>query len=242
MKNLLLIPFVILFCSDHLKSQENADIGLSVSTFNNNLHILNLEYRNPLNEKWKINFGLTSGVISNFPFTSELWAVTDSVITYRHYSDNFYAVSLRTGLERKIKTSFFSYGINLALGYGNYKQSKFNYEEVYDTLFSPYIFPVETRPGNSDLAAYQSTNYLQTALQFSLRANIPLNERLLFSVFGIYSGDFSFKTNTVKLIDPLLDMPQAPDFGFATSFNIGFGLRYVLGLKSKNNYQNNSTH
>ena len=99
------------------------------------LHFIILEYRNSINDKWKFNLGCTAGGFG--VQRNSIWGISDTVISVR-VSQNIHSnISIRTGLERRIKTSVFSYGFNLALGYREYNQKKRNLHYLIDSTSSP---------------------------------------------------------------------------------------------------------
>jgi len=131
-------------------------------------------------------------------------------------------------------------------------QHKFNLTHTYDSL----DFPIQLN--QYDMFSSNSDRYTSTlfngAFQFSLKANFPINERLIFSVHSQFSMQCYVKLNEAydlsspyhyvnfqtsnlassTVIDPnipLLDIQTLSDFILLPSSRLYVGLRYSFGKK-----------
>ena len=245
----LIFFLVMSFISTFIYSQKPSDIGLCISTSNNNSHILNLEYRNHIKDKWNYNIGLTAGGYYNQ--SQGIWGVSDTMITRRFYIQSNRVISLTTGIDRRIKSSIFSYGLNLAFGYRKYSQGKYSSHSIYDSITYPlsnYVYsnglgdPNSTRDLNAD---YRNSIYFNAALQIALKANIPINKHFLFAINCIYSFDVGYKINEHNFSDynSFNDLQSSPSLlgggnGNGHSINLGIGLRYIFLKKKEDNNSN----
>ena len=246
----LIFFLVMSFISNVIYSQKSSDIGLCISTSNNNSHILNLEYRNHIKDKWNYNIGLTAGGYSNQ--SQSIWGVSDTMITTRHHIQGNSVISLATGIDRRIKSSIFSYGLNLAFGYRNYNQGKYSSHSIYDSITYPLSnsgYNYSYGFGRSyirDLNAdYRNARYFNAALQIALKANIPINKHFLFAINCIYSFDVGYKINEHNFSDynSFNDLQSSPTLlvggnGNGHSINLGIGLRYIFLKKKEDNNSN----
>ena len=249
MKKLIFL-LIISFISNVIFSQKSSDIGLCISTSNNNSHILNLEYRNHIKDKWNYNIGLTAGGYSSQ--SKSIWGVSDTMITTRHYIRSNSVISLITGFDRKIKSSIFSYGLNLAFGYRKYSQGNYSSHSIYDSITYPLsnssyynssgFGSINIRDLNAD---NRNTIYFSSALQIALKANIPINKHFLFAINCIYSFDVGYKINEQNFSDynSFNDLQTSPTLlgggnGNGHSINLGIGLRYIFLKKKEENNSN----
>ena len=277
MKKLSLFCFLVFIITLKIHSQKKYDIGIISGGSDNNsiftgtyirdLNNLNLEFRNQLNDKWRLNFGLSTGKFRPYDsrltgYTSSLYSISDTSITYRksrHYQS---MTSIRLGTERTFnkqlfknpifKNRVFSYGFDILLGRTKYHTNKFNLTHTYDSLY----FPIQLN--QYDMFSSNSDQYTSTlfngAFQFSLKANFPINERLIFSVHSQFSMQCYVKLNEAydlsipnhyvnfqtsnlassTVIDPnipLLDIQTLSDFILLPSSRLYVGLRYSFGKK-----------
>ena len=212
-----------------------------------------LFWANSINDKWKFNIGCTAGTFG--VQGNSIWGISDTILSTR-VSQNLHSnISIRTGLERKIKTSIFSYGFNLALGYREYNQKKRNLHYHIDSTSSPlshptylnsvyfnsyyrnYLTPLENLAKLYDIEDYfskRTTKYFSTSIQFSLNADIPINKRFILALFSFYSLDIGFKINESNTLDPLNDLSNTPNILMPEKHLINFG----VGLKYRINKHN----
>ena len=223
MKNLSLL-LLLSIISLNVHSQKKYDIGIisgvtggpyyGYSTNLKNLNNFNLEFRNQLNDKWRLNFGISYGVYAPqqngifLGYNSILYSITDTSITYRLSDHRQLMVAMRFGVERVFnkqflknpifKTRVFSYGFDVLLGRTKYVLNKYNHTSCYDSLYLPLPSNYNSSNYNYSISSnsdrYES-NILNGAFQFSLKANFPINERLTFSITSLSSLDFTLKLN-----------------------------------------------
>jgi hypothetical protein len=271
MKNLSLLFFLLAFISLNVHSQKKYDIAICTGGINNgygtnlkNLNDVNLEFRNQINEKWRLNFGLSTSAYRPSDsrlagYNSSLYSISDTSITYRKSEHYQSMISIRLGAERVFHKQFFknpffktrvlSYGFDVLLGKRKYVLNKYNSTTCYDSLYFPlpnnYNYKIFS---NSD--RYES-NLFNGALQFSLKANLPINKRLTFSITSLSSMDFILKLNenydisahrytdfqtanlaqglTIDPNSPLLDIEPLSNFDILLSSKFFIGIRYSFG-------------
>jgi len=273
MKNLFLLFFLLVFISLNVHSQTKYDIAIITGGINNgsgtnlkNLNDVNLEFRNQINDKWRLNFGISYGTYvppnrgDIWPYNSRIYSITDTSITSRITDHRQSMIAIRFGVERAFnkqffknpifKTRVFSYGFDVLLGRTKYVLNKSNLTLSYDSLYFPLPSYINnTIFSNSD--RYES-NLLNGAFQFSLKANLPINKRLTFSITSLSSLYFNLKLNEnydIKSLpnntifhsanlargiaidpnSPLLDIEPLNDFDFDISSRIFIGIRYRFG-------------
>ena len=112
-----LIPiFIFLFVfMPQANAQRRADIGFSISTLEKSKY--NLEYRQPLGEKYRVKLAVNYGNRAGNYLAVPSWAVavSDSLIitrTGRVYSKQY---GFRLGVDRQLKQSAFSIGVDAGL-------------------------------------------------------------------------------------------------------------------------------
>ena len=217
MKNLSLLYFLLTIISLNVHSQKKYDIGIisGITNFTGgayyesgtnlrNLNNFNLEFRNQLNDNWRLNFGISYGFYApqqSGGNNSTLYSITDTSITYRVSGHRQSMIAMRFGVERAFnkqllknpifKTRVFSYGFNILLGRTIYVLNKYNRTSCYDSLYLP--IPYYSNNYNYSISSNSdryTSSLLNGALQFSLKANLPINERLTFSITSLSSLDF----------------------------------------------------
>ena len=127
----------------------------------------------------------------------------------------------------------FSYGLDLILGLSQAFKENFNVTYFYDSnstnLPNQYIY------SNYD---FYEANFIHAGLQLQLKANVPLNERLI--IFLSYRGNLGMYLTLNESygypIDrpnniPLNDIMPFPNT-FVANRNMVVGLRCKLGKKS----------
>ena len=278
MKNLSLL-FLLSIISLNIHSQKKYDIGIisGITNFTGgayyesgtnlkNLNNFNLEFRNQINDNWRLNFGISYGSYRPHGsllrgFNSSLYSITDTSITYRTTYHRQSMIAMRFGIERVFnkqflknpvfKTRVFSYGFHFLFGRTKFVLNKYNSTTSYDSLYFPlpnnYNYKIFS---NSD--RYES-NLFNGALQFSLKANLPINKRLTFSITSLSSMDFILKLNenydisthrytdfqtanlaqgiTVEPNSPFYDIQTLNDFDILLSSRFFIGIRYCFGKK-----------
>lgn len=160
MKNLSLLFFLLVFISLNVHSQKKYDIAIITGGINNgygtnnlkNLNDVNLEFRNQINEKWRLNFGLSTSAYRAYDsgltgYNSSLYSISDTSITYRKSEHYQSMISIRLGAERVFHKQFFknpifktrvlSYGFDVLLGKRKYVLNKYNSTTSYDSLYFP---------------------------------------------------------------------------------------------------------
>ncbi|MDA7804222.1 hypothetical protein N8987_06570 [Crocinitomix sp.] len=241
---------VCLFCFIAIGafSQVKGDIGMLVSS--DYLMRVGLEYRAPINEHYNWKIGVTGGSQWVNTQNREIVSATDSTVIMAHNSLNSEQIGLRFGVERQLKGSVFSVGLDLNIGYLVYRYDRRNYAEgldsngrwVYADILSEEEFasgvvfePGYERPiaiGDYDFADI-NRNYLNTDLRFSLNLDIPIGDSFLFhgSISGVFGMPIYMGATNVN--DPNNRYLGIPPSVFNFSQNVNVGLRYKIGSRKK---------
>ena len=240
--------FIVFAITQSYIAQHKYDIGISFSdqsigypTYENNI---SFEFRRKHNDKWMFTNNVFFGN-NNRPFYSysNIYEVNGSNVTMRSRNESYKnEINGSFGFERLIINSIkkkpidkplFSYSLDLILGLSQAFKENFNVTYFYDSnstnLPSQYI--------NSNYDFYEA-NFIHAGLQLQLKANIPLNERLILFLsyrgnLGLYltlNESYGYRIDRPNNI-PLNDIMPFPNT-FVANRNMVVGLRCKLGKKS----------
>tara|TARA_B100001939_G_scaffold141216_1_gene122227 strand:+ start:94 stop:918 length:825 start_codon:yes stop_codon:yes gene_type:complete len=259
---LLLIIFAV---TQSFIAQHKYDIGISFSDqsvgFANYGNKFSLEFRRKHSDKWmftnNIFFGYNKQLTRTSPmvnFSNDyIYGINDSSITVRHENVMYKnQINGSFGFERSILKSFknkpienplFSYSIDLILGLS--KAFKENYNTTYyfdSSTFSNVLSDIYSNNfRNSSLSSnfdFYEANFIHTGFQIQLKANIPINEKLILFLSYRRSltlnltlnesyGNPIYNSTNISLND-ITPFPNT----FDANNNILIGLRYKFGKES----------
>lgn len=222
--------FILLFITPFLSiSQTKGDIGFIYNSYN--LNRINIDYRKPLGEKYKLVIGGVIGSLNTGYWSKgDLVYGSDSLITFRNSISSSFQVGLKIGAERKL-SKLFSIGTGVMLAYRDQKNniSKTNY--VFNDSTNTWDIDNNTSMygfDNSNISKVRRA-YFVPQLQVSFSMDLPIVERLYLNLF--IGGLFSFPVfmSESQKNDPFKDY-QTPSktTNFEMSNQAGIGLRYAL--------------
>lgn len=210
-------------------AQTTGDLGIVFSSLEE--FRFGIEYRKPINAKLRYKIGATQGGSGNVLSPNyELYELTDSTFSTRHFTNQITSTNLRIGLERNLGISIFSIGFDLNLGYQNVQSERANRNwilnsegEWEESGLAPFF------QGNEELLSAQITrHYFTPTARLSLNMDAPLGKGFIlnFSIssnFGvpIYMG-------ATNVIDPLTEYVGVPPTTINWSTYLGAGLRYAI--------------
>lgn len=230
MKSIKII-FVFIFIGNlfQTNAQRTSDLGFIYGS--SDLYRMNLEYRKPIKEKSRLKFGLSIGSANSpsFNYSSQIREVTDSLIVSRNYTQSSFQFTLKSGFERQIKTSMFSYGVDILFGYKERDEGYYQTKEVLtpegswanEELFT--FTNYETDP----LRSLRTTKYIVPGLQLNFSMDIPIEDRLFLHLFvsQILTSPIYLSEKIIQ--NPLNEFPNYSKSYIINSQNqIGIGLRY----------------
>lgn len=224
------IALLFIFFGGNSFSQKKGDLGLILST--NKKTKINLEYRKPINEKykWKIGF-LYGNEVNQFGYKRRIIRSSDTSVTYREYHSESNNFGLRLGIERRLKTSHFSVGADLNFRYINTNHIN-NENTFYVDSSGYYSIPITTifSPGKNPSASGRTRHFFEPGIRLSLNLDLPLGNRFLVhmsvnTLMGvpIYMGESNVVDVNQKF--PLGSPPSTINFEYTAAI----GLRYILG-------------
>jgi hypothetical protein len=215
-------------------AQTNGDLGILISA--DEEFRFGIEYRKPINSHFRYKIGAIQGSSGNLVSPNyELYELTDTTFSTRHFSNQITTTNLRIGFERSLGISVFSIGFDLNLGYQNIQSGRSNRNwslnnsgEWEETSYSAFF------ENNEALITSQITrHYFTPTARVSLNMDAPLGKGFIlnFSVAGnfgvpIYMG-------ATNIIDPLTEYVSVPAAVFNLSSYLGAGLRYEINSEKK---------
>ncbi|NOQ70584.1 MAG: hypothetical protein GQ574_01195 [Crocinitomix sp.] len=215
-------------------AQSAGDLGIVITASEE--FRLGIEYRKPINEKLRYKIGVTQGGSGNVLSPNyDLYELTDSTFSTRHFSNQITSTNLRIGLERNLGISIFSIGFDLNLGYQNVQSDRANRNWILNPAgdweesgIAPFF------QGNEELLSAQITrHYFTPTARLSLNMDAPLGKGFILN--------FSISTNygvpiymgATNVIDPLTEYIGVPATTINWSTYLGAGLRYVINSEKK---------
>ena len=242
-------------------AQHKYDIGLSFSDqtigYGTNSGNLNLEFRNKINDKWRLSSGLNYGGAAFNNSNQTFFDFSDSSITYRYSNLNYgNEFNVQLGLERSInsilgrplKQKIISYSFDLLFGTKSFAINKFNETTFFDSIYvhvssglmgDTTHINFHTERSNRD---YYSVDYINVGFQFQIKANIPLNSKLtlfvsqrhFFALFFDINESTEHPTPNLVGATQLSSSSNVPlnDINHRFYNSLGkFGLNHVIGVR-----------
>jgi len=230
MKSIKII-FAFIFIGNVLQSnaQRTSDIGFIYGT--SELYRMNLEYRKPIKEKYNLKFGVSFGSALSpyFNYTSQIAFVSDSLIVKRNYSKDNLQFTIKSGFERQIKSSIFSFGVDVFMGYMEQGEQYYNTNEILspngkwgnEELFNFSNYE------NDPTSSFRNTKYIVPGLQINFSMDIPIENRLFLHLFVSQILTSPIYLSETIIQDPLNEFPvPAKTYIFNSQNQAGIGLRY----------------
>lgn len=224
----LLILLLIVNFSTQAQTDTSSDIGLSYGSYD--LNRVNLEFRKPLKDKWKLRLGITAGSSYSSPWynSSNILSVTDTLVTERLRIDNRTQFTFLTGVERQLRESVFSVSADLLFSYlqvtdGFYsKQTELNSNNEWEVVTNNW-------EKENDLRSTRKTNYFTPGVQLKFAMNLPIRERFILhaSIGGIFNSPIYLNESIQN--DPLNEFKphtKTTIFNFTNQANIGIRYKF----------------
>jgi len=231
------LALIVTLLASSTFAQEKGDLGFMISSSDRSR--IALEYRKPMKEQYHFRLGATYGSnFYNFPYTSTaIIKVNDSTLTQRYAQGQNLEAGLRIGLERRMSSTMFSFGLDLNI---NYRQQQRSLDDViyyHDTENENYD---ETTAFNS--LSYFDASYAQITRHFivpSLRGtfnmNVPLGPSFILTLSAAVDAGAPIYMGATNITDPDQNFIGSPSSIFDMTTNFGIGLRYNLGSLKKSN-------
>lgn len=215
-------------------AQNKGDIGILFTSYDQ--FRTGFEYRKPIGEaeKYRLKMGATFGGTGNFLYPNyEIFEVTDTTFSSRHFAEQSNWIGMRFGFERILGNSFFSVGADLNLGYQNHQQSYSNQNwtlnENGDWVsegFAPF-FALNENGQNATITRH----FLDPTVRFGFNMDAPLGKAFLLNFTISTSVGMPVYMGATDVIDPLNEFLGSPPTLINWSTNVGAGIRYRLGVK-----------
>lgn len=237
----LVKSFIILFVISYLfgadvNAQNKSDFGVLMSKNNR----FTFEYRKLIKEKYRFKIGISTGSMlddSNHDGTSHIdrniVLGSDSLIIERVYSCIKNDVSIKFGLEKQIKSSLFSYGLDLFVGYQASKEEYYNQNTFHSIDGNWEASESEPNPMLSSTSAEATSHYIVPGLQFNFMMNVSLSERFVLNLFVAQK-----LTTNALFIGEKIDQDPYNEFTSSRVITVdvdvmaGIGIRYQIGKKN----------
>lgn len=221
----LLILLVIVNFSIQAQTEANSDIGLSYGSYD--LNRVNLEFRKPINDKWKLRFGAMAGGTHNNSWheSSNIISASDTLVIERFRTENITQFTLFVGTEIQFRKSIYSVSADLLFSYlqitdGYYsKERAVNDNNEWQTInnFSNIDPSISNR----------TKNFLNPGVQLKFAMNLPIKERFILhaSIGGVFSSPIYLNESIQN--DPLSEFdPHTKSTIFNLTNQANIGIRY----------------
>jgi len=226
------IVTLLLLLNSTVHAQRTSDIGILISTDNESK--LTLEYRKPIWKKYSLKFGTTYGSTHSSQFAP--WAISqasDSLHIFNRNNSNENQYNLKIGIERILKSSPFSVGLDLLFGYKDVSYTKSVRHFTLDTTGKWDYTYFGEKDANTLNPKLDTTfgqiifRYFKPALQLNLGLDLPLAKRFTVNLSYQHSvgllinmSETQINNNTINTFDYI----NNEKFTFNYRFNVG--LRY----------------
>ena len=224
----------ILFTTFQAKSQEyHSDIGVLLTTASYSR--VGVEWRKPINEKWKFNLGAMYGSSSPFSFfnSGQIIDANDTLVTHRKYDSYSNYVYIMSGAEMQFGESMFSIFGNLMVGYRITNQRYYNSYTSKDSL-GEWGYPFPTIDYLDNDYATRNTHHIEPRIQIGFNMDVPIGKRFLLNLRVMNNLGTSFYLTSTKIQDPNNEFHDySNSFYLNYDINAGIGLRYKFGVKKE---------
>jgi hypothetical protein len=215
-------------------AQGNGDLGILLSS--DEEFRFGLEYRKPINDQLRYKLGVIQGSSGNILSPNyELYELTDSTFSTRHFSNQVTTTNLRIGLERNLGYSIFSLGFDLNLGYQNIQSSRSNRNWEIDENGEWKENNLATFFGENidELTSQITRHYFTPTARMSLNMDAPLGKGFILNFSMSSNFGVPIYMGATNVIDPLTEYIGIPASTINWSIYLGAGLRYVINSEKK---------
>lgn len=217
-------------------AQAEGDIGILIAA--DEEFRFGIEYRKPINERLRYKIGVTQGASGNVLSPNyELYELTDSTFSTRHFSNQITTVNLRLGLERNLGISIFSIGFDLNLGYQNIQSARTNRNWILNNagIWEETNYLGFFQESNELLNSQITRHYFTPTARLSLNMDAPLGKGFILNFS--FAGNFGVPIymGATNVVDPLTEYVGVPASVFNWGSYLGAGLRYVINTEKKVN-------
>lgn len=244
MKKLFLIIITVCLLSNITFAQNRRDIGFVYNTFSFNR--INIDYRTPKSDMYKLKFGFTIGQSNSFNDESSNSYYTfanDSIITKRQRSFTNFQSGFKVGLERRLGSSnMFSIGADFIIAYRNERVWLYDNNYLYVDSLNIWTPEYTVYPENYYLKTdyYQplvtkvNRTYIVPQLQVNFLMDIPISKDLFLNLFigGLFGTPILLQEK--NKYDPQNELPSLKNVHtFEMTSQAGIGLRYSIGKEKE---------
>lgn len=226
-------------------AQEKGDVAFVLSS--NDKVRGGFEYRFSSDNPYRMRLGIFYGTQYHSYSTQKnptLDNSSDSLMTFRNFYNNHEFYNLSVGVERRLKESLFSVGVDLFLGYSNRELFQYNTPLVLVQegfwkegryVDSQTTFPNHNDPNYPEVIG--DAKFLSIKQQFfvpgaSLFVNmdVPLNTAFLLFLGASYNLGIPIYMGTSRFIDHSDSYYGTPPSIIYMNLNAKIGLRYQIGV------------
>jgi len=205
-------------------AQRSSDLGVKIST--NSTNQIALEYRIPTAEKSYWRLGASYGIKSNGGLNyAKVVAATDTSYTERRYIDKQKWATVRFGIGKQLKSSFFSFTVDALLAYTNWR-SDYNNQTIKTPVSSPSQNIQYWEPIQDPQPTLATRHYILPGAQMGLALNVPISNRLLFNASASASVQSGILVDQSIETDPLNEVNQRHLEDIVANGYLSLGVRY----------------
>ena len=231
-----ILTIIITIVTTTINAQQKSDISLVYNTTQFNR--LNIDYRLPIKEIYKLRFGVNIGTVNNYNFfdSGQYIYASDSLITKRFNAANTSQFGLKFGIERQMtKNSIFSLETDFMVSYRNEKLWIYNTNYIFNDTTNNWIsddfynnsYQEKTYDfeGNSKL----NRKYIVPQVQLNFVMNLPIVEDVYLKLFVGGLVGFPILINESNKFDPNNEFVPATDiqtFEMTSQAGIGLGVNF----------------
>lgn len=213
------------------QSQKYSDLGIRFNSADMNK--IQLEFRKPVEQFSRLRFGLSMGLVYDYPYETIVEA-HDSLVVMRKKESLGNHYDFRFGLERKLTYDWLSLHADLIFAYSSITYRNNNF------FYSPDTFGVWQSYDNNpftladDPVATSVNSVLGGGISAGLSFNFPVTENFILNFTGNYNGILLFSVAHKETNDALDEFHDSSGYTGYVYINAGIGLRYVFNnSKSK---------
>lgn len=226
MKNVSLLIMSLMMGSVYSQDQ---DLGLLIGV--NKEEQFQLEFRSSIIEKWSYNMNISYGFDDHLNYENRIIFGSNNTVLDRRFSNKNYFFNLKGGIERQLRSSYFSLRGELGVQYRKEELSYLDYEIKEDDNGEwNDVAVVSSISDNIDNEI--KCDYVNPFLMVTGQLNVPLGKSLILNV---WLGS-QLKLNTV--INNNISGKEHVEFFipnkayFDLNQSLGLGLRYVFMNKT----------
>lgn len=212
------------------RSQKYSDLGIRFNSADMNK--IQLEFRKPVAQFSRLRFGLSMGLVYDYPYESIVEA-NDSLVVMRKKESLGNHYDFRFGLERKLTYDWLSLHADLIFAYSSITYRNNNFYHSPDTfgVWNSYDYNPFTQA--EDPIATSVNSVLGGGLSAGLSFNFPLTESFILNFTGNYNGVILFGVAHKETNDVYDEFHDPTGYTGYVYINAGIGLRYVFNSKNR---------